>query len=90
MGREWEQEGKRGAREQEGASSPFYSGSGLPGSCQITVEWSLDSTLTVCVVCVPICVNVCVFEDERVCMCLRVCTLVGNVWGVSLSICGAV
>jgi hypothetical protein len=41
-GTDQEQEGKKGtrAREQEkeeGASSPFYSGSGLPGCCQVTV-----------------------------------------------------
>ena len=47
-----EQESKRqerGARRQEreeGTSSPFYSGSGLPGCCQVTVGWSLDRMLT--------------------------------------------
>lgn len=45
------QEGKnkREAREQEqeeGASSPFYNESGLPGCCQVTVGWSLDRMLT--------------------------------------------
>ena len=70
-GREWgredrvgtreEQEPKRTRKEQErgeGASSPFYSGSGLPGCCQVTVGrsipgccqvtvgWSLDRMLT--------------------------------------------
>jgi hypothetical protein len=42
--------GKKARRQererQEGASSPFYSGSGLPGCCQVTVEWSLDRILT--------------------------------------------
>jgi hypothetical protein len=28
-------------------SSPFYSGSGLPGYCQVTVGWSLDRMITV-------------------------------------------
>jgi hypothetical protein len=32
---------------EEGASSPFYSGSGLSGCCQETVGWSLDRMLTV-------------------------------------------
>ena len=36
MGREEEQVSKRQERE-EGASSPFYSGPGLPGCCQVTV-----------------------------------------------------
>ena len=44
-------ENKKGrAREEqereEGASSSFYSGSGLPGCCQATVGWSLDRMLT--------------------------------------------
>jgi hypothetical protein len=53
MRREGEQEGareqEREAREQErgeGASSPFYSGPGLPGCCQGTVGWSLHRMLT--------------------------------------------
>jgi hypothetical protein len=33
---------------EEGASSPFYSGSGLPGCCQLTVGWSLDRIPTHC------------------------------------------
>jgi hypothetical protein len=37
------QEIKRGRR---GASSLFYSGSGIPGYCQVTVRWSLDRMLT--------------------------------------------
>jgi hypothetical protein len=54
MGREGEevrgqkskkQEGKR-AREEEEASSPFYSESGIPGCCQVTVGQSLDKMLT--------------------------------------------
>ena len=54
MGREWERGGARGqeARErsrskrEEGASSPFYSGPGLPGCCQVTVGQSLEGILT--------------------------------------------
>jgi hypothetical protein len=34
------------AREQDRASSPFYSKSGLPGCCQVTVGQSLDRMLT--------------------------------------------
>jgi hypothetical protein len=30
----------------EGASSPFYSESGTPGCCQVTVGWSLDKMPT--------------------------------------------
>ena len=48
-GRTSEQESKRVIKEQEreeGASSPFYSGSGLPGYCQVTMGWSLDRMLT--------------------------------------------
>ena len=40
---EEEQEGKR----EEGASSSFYSESGIPGCCQVTVGWSLDKMLTI-------------------------------------------
>ena len=40
-----EQETKR-AREQRGASSLFYRGSGLPGCCQVTMGRSLDRMLT--------------------------------------------
>jgi hypothetical protein len=36
------QEKAREQESKEGASSPFYSGSGLPGSCQVTVGRSLD------------------------------------------------
>ena len=58
---EGESESRREARDQEreeGASSPFYSGPGLPGYCQVTVGrsipgycqvtvgWSLDRMLT--------------------------------------------
>jgi hypothetical protein len=53
MGREREGEeeskSKEEVREQEnkeGASSPFYSGSGPPSCCQVTVGWSLDRMLT--------------------------------------------
>jgi hypothetical protein len=52
----WERRVKRqrdrvGARREEqereeGASSPVYSGLGLPGCCQVTVGWSLNKTLT--------------------------------------------
>jgi hypothetical protein len=41
--------GRAGARRQEreeGASSPFYSESGTPGCCQMTVGQSLDKVLT--------------------------------------------
>ena len=31
---------------EEGASSPFYSESGLPACCQVTVWWNLDRMLT--------------------------------------------
>ena len=43
--RKKEQEGKM--EQEEGASSPFYSGSGLPGCCQVTVGQNLDRMLTV-------------------------------------------
>jgi hypothetical protein len=57
MWREGEGNGERGsrnkrqsrskrARERGGASSPFYSESGTPGCCQVTVGWSLDKILT--------------------------------------------
>jgi hypothetical protein len=38
-GKRQEYESKRGKRSkrEEGASSPFYSGPGLPGCCQVTV-----------------------------------------------------
>jgi hypothetical protein len=38
---------------EEGASSPFYSESGTPGCCQVTVGWSLDKMLT------PSCLGFC-------------------------------
>jgi hypothetical protein len=41
-------EGKR-VREKGwgwGANSPFYSESGIPGYCQVTVGWSLEGRLT--------------------------------------------
>jgi hypothetical protein len=44
------QENKRARKEQwkeEGASITFYSGSGLPGYCQVTVGWTLDRMLTI-------------------------------------------
>jgi hypothetical protein len=52
MGREEEQEGEDRARtrrqEREGGvSSLFYSESGTPGCCQVTVGRSLDKMLTV-------------------------------------------
>lgn len=43
-GRAREQKPERARKEQggeEGASSPFYSGSGLPLCCQATVGWSI-------------------------------------------------
>jgi hypothetical protein len=47
-GQEARGRGKRGVRVKErgGPSSPFYSGPGLPGCCQITVGWSLYKMLT--------------------------------------------
>jgi hypothetical protein len=42
-GREREQERQES---EEGASSPFYSGPGLPGCFRVTVGWSLDRMLT--------------------------------------------
>jgi hypothetical protein len=42
-------EDRAGARRQEraeGTSSSFYSESGTPGCCQVTVGWSLDKMLT--------------------------------------------
>jgi hypothetical protein len=35
----------RDQEREEGASSPFYSGSDLPGCCQVTVGWSLDDRM---------------------------------------------
>lgn len=40
-----EKEGAESKRE-EGANSPFYRESGIPGCCQITVGWNLDKMLT--------------------------------------------
>jgi hypothetical protein len=43
------QEDRAGVRRQEtveGPSSPFYSESGIPGGCQVTVGRSLDKMLT--------------------------------------------
>jgi hypothetical protein len=50
-GGEWGEKGRRGkrAREQEseeGAGSPFYSESGTPGYCQVTVGRSRKERLT--------------------------------------------
>ena len=47
----WENRGKgraitRESKRARGASSPFYTGSGLPGCCQVTGGWSLDRMLT--------------------------------------------
>jgi hypothetical protein len=46
MVRKREQKGNPRVREEqeskEGASSPFYSESGIPGCCQVTVGRSLD------------------------------------------------
>jgi hypothetical protein len=47
MGR-GEQKQEERARE-EGASSPIYNESGTPGCCQVTVGWSLDKMLPMCV-----------------------------------------
>jgi len=47
-GREWGEGTRRKEQEQEeGASSPFYSESGMPGYHQVTVGRSLDKMLTV-------------------------------------------
>jgi hypothetical protein len=37
----------RGQESEEGASSPFYNESGIPGCCQVTVGQSLKEMLTV-------------------------------------------
>ena len=50
MGREGEEDKGERAEEQEreeGASSPFYSESGTPVCCQVTVGRSLDKMLTI-------------------------------------------
>jgi hypothetical protein len=44
--RERESKREREQESEEGASSPFYSVSGLPGCCQVTVGWSLDKMLS--------------------------------------------
>ena len=44
-GGEWGERGKK-ARERGEASSPFYSKSGIPGCCQVTVGQSLEEMLT--------------------------------------------
>jgi len=47
MGREGTKGKRARAREnEEGASSLFYSESGIPGCCQVTVGRSLDRVLT--------------------------------------------
>ena len=38
-------EAEKGQESEEGASSPFYSESGLPGCCQVTMGQSLDRML---------------------------------------------
>ena len=45
-GGEWGERGKK-ARERGEASSPFYTKSGIPGCCQVTVRQSPDKVLTV-------------------------------------------
>ena len=40
--REGREEEKSKSKREEGASSPFYSESGTPGCCQVTVGQSLD------------------------------------------------
>ena len=52
-GREGEHEledrvGARKDKREEGASSPFYSESGIPGCCQVTVGQSLEAVLVLC------------------------------------------
>jgi hypothetical protein len=49
--REWreqeqEQEGKSKSKREEGASSPFYNESSLPGCCMVIVGQGLDKMLT--------------------------------------------
>ena len=44
--REREQEGKSKREREEGASSPFYSESGTPGCCQVSVGQSTPGALT--------------------------------------------
>jgi hypothetical protein len=39
----------RGQEREEGASSPFYSGPGLPGCCQVTVRSSIPGCCQVTV-----------------------------------------
>lgn len=54
------QSGSQKARDQENeerASSPFYSGSCMPGCCQVTVGWSLDRMLTPCLSLLPVIQN---------------------------------
>jgi len=48
MGRRKGQRGKslREQENEEGPSSPFYSESGIPDCCQVTVEQGLEETLT--------------------------------------------
>jgi hypothetical protein len=50
MGREGGREAEKKQREKQesnqGTSSPFYTGSSLPGCCQVTVGQSLDRMLT--------------------------------------------
>ena len=43
-----QREHKRNKRSREGggASSPFESGSGLPGCCQVIMGWGLDKMIT--------------------------------------------
>ena len=36
----------RGEESEERAHSPFYSESGIPGCCQVTVGWNLEGMLT--------------------------------------------
>ena len=38
--------GRQEKKREEGASNPFYSESGIPGHCQVTVGRSLDKMLT--------------------------------------------
>jgi hypothetical protein len=45
--RKKEQEGKM--EQEEGASSPFYSGSGLPGCSQVTVGVEFRQNAIVCI-----------------------------------------
>jgi hypothetical protein len=45
-GREWRERGNRKAIARGGGKQPFYSESGIPGCCQVTMRQSLERILT--------------------------------------------